>query len=109
MFIKREIIDHLYDKGIRKYGIFCDNVLNFHGSDNCYYEEWLEDIIEDGGWICLVNTLEHVEREMVDTEIQHYVNFGEEFNDIDWRMKKPESLYIQLDQMVRAHSNRLSY
>ena len=109
MFLKRDIIDHLYNKGIRKFALFCDNVLNFHGSDNCYYEEWLEDIVEDGGWICLVNTLEHVETEMLETEIQHYVNFGGEFNDVDWRRKKPETLFLVLDQMVRHHSNRLSY
>lgn len=109
MFIKREIADHLYDNGIRKFVLFCDNVLNFHGSDNCYYEEWLEDIVEDGGWVCLVNTVEHVENEMVATELQHYINFGEMYNNIDWRSKKPETIHILIEQLMNNSIKRLSY
>ncbi len=109
MFIKRDIADHLYDNGIRKFIIFCDNVLNFHGSDNCYYEEWLDDIVEDGGWICLINTLDHVEKEMVSTELQHYVNFGGIFNDVEWRTKKPENLYKLVESMMNRSVKRLSY
>ena len=109
MFIKREIADHLYDNGIRKFVLFCDNVLNFHGSDNCYYEEWLEDIVEDGGWVCLVNTMEHVENEMVATQLQHYVNFGEMYNNIDWRSKKPESIHLLIEQLMNNSIKRLSY
>lgn len=109
MFIKREIIDHLYEKGIRRFVLFCDNILNFHGSDNCYYEEWLEDIAEDGGWICLINTLEHVEREMVETQLQHYVIFGGIFNDFNWRRGKPEDVYYQIERMMSSNTKRLSY
>ncbi len=109
MFLKREIADHLYQNGIRKYIIFCDNVLNFHGSDNCYYEEWLEDVAEEGGWICLINTLEHVEREMEATSLQHYVNFGGIFNDVDWRRKKPENLRTLIETMLQNSTKRLSY
>lgn len=109
MFIKRDIADHLYDSGIRKFIIICDNVLNFHGSDNCYYEEWLDDIVEDGGWICLINTMEHVEKEMVATELQHYVNFGGVFNDVEWRTKKPENLFKLVEAMMNSSVKRLSY
>lgn len=109
MFLKRDIADHLYEHGIRKFVVFCDNVLNFHGSDNCYYEEWLDDIVEDGGWICLVNTQEHVENEMQETNLQHYVNFGETYNNLVWRGKKPENIHKLIEQIMINSTKRLSY
>ena len=39
-FLKREIIDVLIKNHINKFILICYNVLNFHGSDDCYYEEW---------------------------------------------------------------------
>lgn len=109
MFLKREIADHLYNHGIRRYVLLCDNVLNFHGSDNSYYEEWLDDIAEDNGWICLVNAQHHVEQEMVDTELQHYVNLGEPFDDVEWHGKKPETVFRQVEFMVHNSVKRLSF
>jgi hypothetical protein len=38
-------------------------VLNFHASgDEDYYAEWAEEVQEDGGWIALLNTRQHMER-----------------------------------------------
>ena len=65
MYLKREVVDALSEQGIRKYILICENVLNFHGSDDCYYEEWYEDIADEGGWICFINTLDHVWEEMM--------------------------------------------
>jgi len=48
MLLKREIADYLYEVGIKKYVLICENVLNFHGSDEGYYEEWQQDVTEDG-------------------------------------------------------------
>ena len=44
MFLKREIIDQLALHNINKFILMGENVLNFHGSDDCYYEEWYDDI-----------------------------------------------------------------
>ena len=38
MFLKREIIDHIMKHKISKYILLCDNVLNFHSDDDCYYD-----------------------------------------------------------------------
>ncbi|MEL6863417.1 MAG: hypothetical protein AAFP19_03315, partial [Bacteroidota bacterium] len=76
MFLKREIIDLLMEHDINKYILICENVLNFHGSDDCYYEEWYEDVRDEGGWIALINILDHVEVEMIETQLQYFVNFG---------------------------------
>ena len=80
MFLKRNIIDQLAGHGVNKYLIICDNVLNFHGSDDCYYEEWYEDVRDEDGWICFANLLDHVEDEMRITNIHHFINLGGLFN-----------------------------
>ena len=106
MYLKREVVDALAEEGISKYILICENVLNFHGSDDCYYEEWYEDISEEGGWICFINTLSHVWEEMRATQLQHFVNFGEEFNDINWRPFKPKALFKSLDKLVHGEMRR---
>ena len=107
MFLKREVIDVLADQGVSKFILICENVLNFHGSDDCYYEEWAEEVIEEGGWICLINTLEHVAQEMKETQLAPYLHFGDAFNDINWRPHKPKALYRALDALVMGELTRL--
>ena len=59
MFLKRDIVDELNNYGINKYILIGENVLNFHTSDDSYYEEWFEDI-GDNGWIVLINFRDNV-------------------------------------------------
>jgi hypothetical protein len=100
MFLKREIADEMALHGIHKYLVFCDNVLNFHGEDDDYYEEWYEDVRDEDGWICFLNLLDHVEVEMRDTRLQNYVNFGPDFNNFSWRKLKPDLLCRAVEMMV---------
>ena len=48
MTLKRELIDKMLFQGISKFIMIGENVLNFHSSDECYYEEWYEDVQEKG-------------------------------------------------------------
>ena len=89
MFLKREVIDPFISEGIYKFILIGENVLNFHASDDCYYEEWYEDIHEAGGWIALINFRDHVLNEMKQSRLQHYVLSGELFTDVNWRAVKP--------------------
>ena len=100
MYLKREVVDQMTEYDINKFIIICDNVLNFHGSDDCYYEEWFEDVSEYRGWICFLNTLDHVKDEMEATRIQNYVNFGHDFNAINWRPHKPKVIFRLLDELI---------
>lgn len=109
MFFKREISDKLAEAGISKFIILCDHVLNFHASDDCYYEEWLEDIAEERGWICFVNTFAHVESEMVQVNIQQYVNLGGKFNNVDWRRKKPKALFLEIQNNIYKSPKGIYY
>lgn len=107
MFLKREVIDALIEEEIFKFILICENVLNFHGGDDSYYEEWYEDIKDDDGWICLLNTLPHVEEEMQNTRLQSYVNFGAPFSDINWRPQKPKVIFEAIEGLLQTTTRRL--
>lgn len=108
MFLKRNVIDPLYAKGIVKFVLFCENVLNFHASpDDDYYAEWAEEVNEEGGWIAIINTRKHVEEEMHAARLQHYVHFGEDYNDIHWQAQKPLVVFQILDALVDGRVRRL--
>jgi len=109
MFLKREIVDQLAEYDINKYILICDNVLNFHGSDDCYYEEWYDDVVEEGGWITFINTLAHVEDEMKETKIQYYANFGPQFNDLNWRILRPKAFFRAIESLVHSGTRQLMY
>lgn len=106
MFLKRDVIDPMLDEGISKFLIICENVLNFHGDADDYYEELYEDVRDRDGWVILLNTLDHVVDEMRDTRLQNYVYVGEEFNDLNWRPQKPKILIKALDALVNGEVKR---
>lgn len=109
MYLKREVIDPMTDHGIHKFILICENVMNFHGSDDCYYEEWWEDIADEEGWIAFINTHNHVAEEMKETQLDNYVNFGARFNDINWRPHKPKAVLAAMDALVKGRVRRLPY
>lgn len=92
MFLKREIIDTMVEQGINKFILIGENVLNFHASDDCYYEEWYEEINEEGGWIAALNFRDHVVDEMKRQRLEHFIYMGEKLSDINWRLIKPQFL-----------------
>lgn len=100
MYLKREVLEPMIEEGIFRFVLICENVLNFHGSDDCYYEEWYEDIQEEDGWICFLNTLPHVEEEMRLTRLQSYVRFGGPFHQVNWRPQKPRLLFQMIEKML---------
>ncbi|TNE99166.1 MAG: hypothetical protein EP322_03700, partial [Bacteroidetes bacterium] len=59
MTLKRDILDEMIPMGVSKFIFIGENVLNFHASDDCYYEECIDDL--EDGWIALINFHEHVE------------------------------------------------
>lgn len=108
MFLKRKIADLLYDEGITKFVFFCENVLNFHASDDEYYAEWAEEVHEEQGWIVLINIRHHVEEEMLQARLQHYMHFGESYNDVHWHTLKPQIVFQLIDAMVSGRMQRIA-
>ncbi|MDX1939800.1 MAG: hypothetical protein SFU99_04565 [Saprospiraceae bacterium] len=107
MYLKRDVIDPLIKQGIYKYILICENVLNFHGSDDAYYEEWYEDVCDDGGWICMLNTSDHVSDEMKVTRLQFFVNFGDTFADLNWRPHLPKTILLMVETILNSGVKRL--
>lgn len=89
MELKRSLIDPMIAHGIIKFVLIGENILNFHASDELYYEEWYEDIKEEGGWILALNFREHIITEMQHSSIHHYLNTGEHYSNVLWRKIKP--------------------
>lgn len=108
MYLKRDVADDLIACGINKFIIICENVLNFHGSDDCYYEEWHEDVSGAGGWVCLLNLLQHVEEEMKDTRLDTYTRFGNSFNEVNWRAMTPKGLLRKVEELMSVQVKRIS-
>lgn len=100
MFLKRDVADELIKQGIHKFVIIAENVLNFHASDDCYYEEWYEDVKDEDGWICLLNLFPHVEEEMDDARLGYYVSFGKRLNEVNWRAMTPKGLIQKVEDLM---------
>lgn len=103
MLLKRDIIDELIHQGINKFILIGENVLNYHASDDCYYQEWFEDV--EDGWIVAVNFREHVLNELVRNNIDYYLVFGGTLNELNWRTFSPNQLFESISNIV---SHRLA-
>ena len=98
MHFKRCVADRLHKQGIRQFILIGENVLNFHGSDECYYEEWFEDVEE--GWISALNFREFVQKEWKKYNIDYYINFGGGLDIPNWRTLKPQRLYTLVKSQI---------
>lgn len=103
MTLKRDLLDELIQLGLTKFILIAENVLNFHASDDCYYEECAEDLEE--GWIALVNPQEHVEDEMNAVGIDQYFLMGGKLNEVDWRTWTPHQFYTNILKIVQKRLN----
>lgn len=100
MQMKRNVLEHMMGEGISKFILIGENILNFHGSDDSYYEEWFEDIGE-AGWIAALNFRDFVENEMAVYEIDNYVNFGGKLQVINWRTFTPQGLFSLVTSLLQ--------
>jgi hypothetical protein len=103
MTLKRDVVDDLTLKGINKFILIGENVLNYHASDDCYYQEWFDDIEE--GWIVALNFLDHVLLEFSRNNIDFYLTFGGELNDMAWRTYTPVQLFQKVEGIIRKRLN----
>lgn len=99
MHLKRNIIDHFNLQGINRYILIGENVFNFHGSDDSYYEEWFEDV--EDGWIAAVNFRDFVQDEWRKFNVDNYVNCGGTLDMPHWRTLKPHIFIEKVDQLIQ--------
>lgn len=98
MFLKRDILDNMLEHGINKYIFIAENILNFHFSDESYYEELIEDVAN--GWMALIGIRKHVREEFEKANLLQYFIFNEDLNEINWRTYNPAQLF----QVVQEYS-----
>ncbi|HLP11884.1 MAG TPA: hypothetical protein VK177_08140 [Flavobacteriales bacterium] len=101
MLLKRDVADLMIEEGIKHYILIGENVLNFHYSDDSYYEEWFEDLNAIDGWIALLNFRPHIMDEMKKCNIDQYVLTGGEFDDFDWRTLLPKHLFRKVEAVYK--------
>lgn len=100
MFMKRDIAEQMMEQGICKFILIGENVLNFHYSDDSYYEEWFDELNEQDGWIAAINFQPHVSREFSVIDIDSYFVTGGVLDEIDWRTLKPEIFCRRVESYV---------
>jgi hypothetical protein len=72
-------------------------VLNFHSSDDSYYEEWHEQLEDDNGWVAIVNLPEQSKYDFKKARLTNYINLME----LDqWRTLKPEYIFNIIDNEI---------
>jgi hypothetical protein len=99
MTLKREIVEDLMHEGVSKFILIGENVLNFHASDDCYYEEWFDEVEDENGWIAMLNFREHVVQDLTEASIDSYFVMGGQLEEFAWRTYRP----LQLFQKVKSY------
>ena len=94
MTLKRDVIDHFMEQGIHKYILIAENVLNFHGNDREYYEEWQEDLTEENGWVIILNMPEQTQYDFRKLKLDRYLQL---IDLPDWRVYKPIHLFRKFE------------
>lgn len=97
MTLKREVVDVMIAQGIRRFILLAENVLNFHSSDACYYEEWLEEIRDEDGWVVILNMPASSQQDFRKSRLTRYIDLLE-FE--PWRTLQPHFLLNAIDELM---------
>jgi len=105
MHLKRNIIEHMSHHGIYQYLLIGENVLNFHGSDDSYYEDWYEDVAETSpennpGWIAMLGFRDFVLDEFSKYNIDSFINYGGTLEIANWRTFTPQGLHQMVNNLI---------
>ena len=107
MWLKREVIDYLVAEGITEYILIMEGVLNFHSDTDDYYEEWYQEITEAGGWIAMVNVLDHVADELSSAGLDRYIRYGDYLNNLTWRPQKARRVHEAIEGLLQTDVRRV--
>jgi hypothetical protein len=102
MQLKRSVIDEMIEKGIVKFILITENVLNYHSSDLEYYKEWYDDIADKGGWIVAVNMPESTQYDFSRSHVDRYIYLMDYPN---WRTYQPGDFFQLVDNQMLKRLN----
>ena len=97
MILRRDVTDILFTKGINKFIIIAENVLNFHSSDDSYYEEWQEQLEDDAGWVAVLNMPQQSQYDFKRARLTRYIQL---MDFLQWRTLKPEIVFQEVDNRI---------
>ncbi len=97
MTLKRDIIDDMIFKHITKFILITENVLNFHSGDKDYYEEWFEEVTDEGGWVVALNMPEQSQYDFKKRKLNYLIELMEIPT---WRVYKPQHLFEKIDEEI---------
>jgi hypothetical protein len=103
MTLKRNILEVLLKEGINKFILIGENILNFHGSDDSYYEEWFDEV--EDGWIAAVCFPKFVTDELKKYQIDHYINMGGTLQIEQWRTMTPLVFFDFVNSLIQRRLN----
>jgi hypothetical protein len=103
MYLKRNVIDKMIQQGINKFILIGENILNFHGSDDSYYEEWFEDV--EDGWIAGVGFPDFIIEEFRRYGVDSYINLGGTLQIDKWRTLNPPNFYDVVSRLIQRRLN----
>jgi hypothetical protein len=94
MILKRNIIDLLIAKKIYKFILIVENVINLYTGDADYYQEWLEDVQDNLGYIVWLNMHQACTQEFVTSKIKQYI---QRLQIAEWRTLNPMALFERIE------------
>lgn len=97
MTLRRNVTDNLFAKGITKYIFIAENVLNFHSSDDSYYEEWREQLEDGPGWVVIIDMPEQSQYDFKKARLTNYITL---LDFPQWRTLKPEIVFQQVESII---------
>lgn len=103
MHLKRNVIENMVHNGINKFILIGENIMNFHGSDDCYYEEWFEDV--EDGWIAAVDFPEFIQEEFKRYRLDSYINMGGTLQLDNWRTLNPLVFCDLVSKLIQRRLN----
>lgn len=103
MTLRRDVTDIMFGQGISKFILIAENVLNFHSSDDSYYEDWREQLDDVGGWIVILDMPIQSQYDFVQARLNNYIGL---LDFPQWRTLKPEIVFEQIDTVMPKKLNR---
>ncbi len=103
MTLKRDVLEQFMYKGINKFILIGENIFNFHGSDDLYYEEWFDEV--EDGWIAAVSFPDFIQQEMMRYKLDRYINMGGTLQLDNWRTLHPARFCEWVDQLIVRRLN----
>ncbi len=100
MTLRRDITDKMQAKGVTKYILIADNVLNFHSSDDSYYQDWYEQVEDEGGWIAILDMPLQSQYDFKNARLTNYISL---IDFAQWRTLKPELVFEQVENKIARY------